>query len=83
MHILPYLGGKRLDKIKPLDIDNLYNLLSTKLTNRRDEYGNFKTLSHTSIHRVHEICLTMLQDRIWFLIILAKRLLNLNIEELK
>lgn len=55
MHILPYLGGKRLDKIKPLDIDNLYNLLSTKLTNRKDENGNFKTLSPASIHRVHEI----------------------------
>lgn len=55
MHILPYLGGKRLDKIKPLDIDNLYNLLSTKLTNRKDEDGKFKTLSLTSIHRVHEI----------------------------
>ena len=23
-HILPYLGSKRLDKIKPLDIDKLY-----------------------------------------------------------
>lgn len=55
MHILPYLGGKRLDKIKPLDIDNLYNFLSTKLTNRKDASGNFKTLSPTSIHRVHEI----------------------------
>lgn len=54
-HILPYIGSKRLDKIKPLDIDNLYNLLSTKLTNRKDENGNFKTLSPTSIHRVHEI----------------------------
>jgi len=55
MHILPYLGGKRLDKIKPLDIDNLYNFLSTKLTNRKDESGNFNPLSPTSIHRVHEI----------------------------
>lgn len=29
-HILPYLGNKRLDKIKPLDLDNLYNFLLTK-----------------------------------------------------
>ncbi len=55
MHILPCLCGKRLDKIKPLDIDNLYKFLFTKLTNRMDEAGNFKTLSPTSIHRVHEI----------------------------
>lgn len=54
-HILPYLGSKRLDKIKPLDIDNLYNILSTKLTNRKDENGNFKPLSPASIHRAHEI----------------------------
>ena len=54
-HILPYLGSKRLDKIKPLDIDNLYNILSTKLTNRKDENGNLKTLSPASIHRAHEI----------------------------
>lgn len=54
-HILPYLGSKRLDKIKPLDIDNLYNFLLTKPTNRKDEFGNFKTLSPASVHRVHEI----------------------------
>ena len=55
MHILPYLGTKRLDKIKPLDLDNLYNFLSTKPTNRKDEFGNFRTLSPASVHRVHEI----------------------------
>lgn len=55
MHILPYLGSKRLDKIKPLDLDNLYNFLLTKPTNRKDEFGNFKTLSSASVHRVHEI----------------------------
>lgn len=55
MHILPYLGSKRLDKIKPLDLDNLYNFLLTKPTNRKDEFGNFKTLSPASVHRVHEI----------------------------
>lgn len=55
MHILPYLGSKRLDKIKPLDLDNLYNYLLTKPTNRKDELGNFKTLSPASVHRVHEI----------------------------
>lgn len=58
-HILPYLGSKRLDKIKPLDIDNLYNMLSTKLTNRKDVNGNFKPLSPASIHRVHEIISSM------------------------
>jgi len=55
MHILPYLGTKRLDKIKPLDLDNLYNFLLTKTTNRKDEEGNFKTLSAASVHRIHEI----------------------------
>jgi integrase len=54
-HILPYLGSKRLDKIKPLDLDNLYNFLLTKPTNRKDNLGNFKTLSPASVHRVHEI----------------------------
>ncbi len=61
-HILPYLGSKRLDKIKPLDIDTLYNFLLTKKTNRRDESGNFKTLSPTSIHRVHEILSKIFND---------------------
>lgn len=61
-HILPYLGSKRLDKIKPLDIDNLYNFLLTKQTNRKDEFGNFKTLSPTSVHRVHEILSKMFND---------------------
>lgn len=55
MHILPYLCTKRLDKIKPLDLDNLYNFLSTKTTNRKDEFGKYKTLSPASVHRVHEI----------------------------
>lgn len=59
MHILPYLGHKRLDKITPFDIDNLYNLLANKLTNRKDENGNYKTLSPASIHRVHEIISSM------------------------
>lgn len=59
MHILPYLGNKRLDKITPFDIDSLYNLLANKLTNRKDENGNYKTLSPTSIHRVHEIISSM------------------------
>lgn len=54
-HILPYLGNKRLDKIKPLDLDNLYNFLLTKQTNRKDKDGNYKTLSPTSVHKVHEI----------------------------
>lgn len=54
-HILPYLGNKRLDKIKPLDLDNLYNFLLTKPTNRKDKDGNYKTLSPASVHRVHEI----------------------------
>jgi integrase len=54
-HILPYLGSKRLDKIKPLDLDNLYNFLLTKPTNKKDNLGNFKTLSPASVHRVHEI----------------------------
>ena len=54
-HILPYLGNKRLDKIKPLDLDNLYNFLLTKQTNRKDKDGNYKTLSPASVHRVHEI----------------------------
>lgn len=54
-HILPYLGNKRLDKIKPLDLDNLYNFLLTKQTNRKDKDGNYKTLSPVSVHRVHEI----------------------------
>lgn len=34
----------------------------TKLTNRKDEYGNFKTLSPTSIHRVHEIFSSMFNN---------------------
>lgn len=55
LHILPYLGNKRLDKIKPLDIDRLYNFLLQKPTNRKDSNGNYKTLSPTSVHRVHEI----------------------------
>lgn len=59
MHILPYLGHKRLDKITPFDIDSLYNLLANKLTNRKDENGNYKTLSPASIHRVHEIISSM------------------------
>lgn len=59
MHILPYLGYKRLDKITPFDIDSLYNLLANKLTNRKDEKGNYKTLSPASIHRVHEIISSM------------------------
>lgn len=54
-HILPYLGNKRLDKIKPLDLDNLYNFLLTKQTKRKDKDGNYKTLSPTSVHKVHEI----------------------------
>ena len=54
-HILPYLGNKRLDKIKPLDLDNLYNFLLTKPTNRKDKNGNYKTLSPASVHRAHEI----------------------------
>lgn len=62
MHILPYLGSKRIDKIKPLDIDNLYNLLLEKLTNRKDEFGNFKTLSPTTVHRIHEILSKMFND---------------------
>ena len=69
LHILPYLGSKRIDKIKPLDIDNLYNLLLEKLTNRKDEFGNFKTLSPTSVHRVHEILSKIFNDAIrWDLI---------------
>ena len=59
MHILPYLGSKRLDKITPYDIDILYNTLANKLTNRKDENGNYKTLSLTSIHRIHEILSSM------------------------
>lgn len=59
MHILPYLGHKRLDKITPFDIDSLYNLLANKLTNRKDENGNYKTLSPASIHRIHEIISSM------------------------
>ena len=59
MHILPYLGSKRLDKITPYDIDILYNTLANKLTNRKDENGNYKTLSSTSIHRIHEILSSM------------------------
>ena len=59
MHRLPYLGHKRLDKITPFDIDSLYNLLANKLTNRKDENGNYKTLSPASIHRVHEIISSM------------------------
>lgn len=59
IHILPYLGHKRLDKITPFDIDSLYNLLANKLTNRKDENGNYKTLSPASIHRVHEIISSM------------------------
>lgn len=55
MHILPYLGHMRLDKIQPFDIDKLYNELLEKPTNRKDEHGNFKTLSPASVHRVHEI----------------------------
>lgn len=55
LHILPYLGNKRLDKISPFDIDSLYNFLLTKPTNRKDKDGKFKTLSATSVHRIHEI----------------------------
>lgn len=69
MHILPYLGNKRLDKIKPLDLDNLYNFLLTKTTNRKDEFGNYKTLSPTSVHRVHEILSSMFNNALrWNLI---------------
>ena len=59
IHILPYLGHRRIDKITPFDIDNLYNLLANKFTNRKDENGNYKTLSPASIHRVHEILSSM------------------------
>lgn len=62
LHILPSLGNKRLDKIRPIDIDNLYNFLLTKPTNRKDKDGNFKTLSSTSVHRVHEILSKMFND---------------------
>lgn len=68
-HILPYLGSKRLDKIKPLDIDNLYNFLATKHTNRKDKNGNFKTLSPASVHRVHEILSSIFNNALrWDLI---------------
>ena len=36
-------------------MDNLYNFLLTKPTNRKDKDGNYKTLSPASVHRVHEI----------------------------
>ena len=59
MHILPYLGHMRLDKIQPFNIDKLYNKLLKKPTNRKDKNGNFKTLSPASVHRVHEILSSM------------------------
>lgn len=69
MHILPYLGSKRLDRIKPLDLDNLYNFLLTKRTNRKDELGKFKTLSPASVHRVHEILSSIFNNALrWDLI---------------
>ena len=60
MHILPYLGSKRLDKITPYDINKLYNDLSQKLTtNKKDNNGNIKTLSFSTIGKVHEILSVM------------------------
>ena len=64
LHILPYLGSKRLDKIKTLDIDNLYNFLATKPINRKDKDGNIKTLSPSTIHKVHEILSVMFNTAI-------------------
>ena len=69
-HILPYLGNKRLDKIKPFDLDNLYNFLLTKPTNRKDKDGNYKTLSPASVHRVHEILSSIFSNALrWDLVL--------------
>ena len=69
LHILPYLGNKRLDKITPLDLDKLYITLSNKLSNRKDKYGNYTTLSPTTIHRVHEVLSSMFSTALkWDLI---------------
>lgn len=69
IHILPYLGSKRLDKITPFDIDKLYNFLLNKPTNRKDSNGNHKTLSPTSVHRMHEILSKLFNDALrWDLV---------------
>lgn len=54
LHILPYLGSKRIDKITPFDIEKLYNELSKKPINRKNSNGSYITMSPTTIHRIHE-----------------------------
>ena len=59
MHIIPYLGNKRADKITPYDIDNLYNKLLEKPSSRKNKNGDTTTLSPTTVHRVHEVLSSM------------------------
>ncbi len=69
LHILPYLGNMRLDKITPFHIDTLYNKLAKKPINRKDDTGNYKTMSQTTIQRVHEVLSGLFSDALrWNLV---------------
>lgn len=69
MHILPYLGNKRADKITTYDIDNLYNILQEKSSSRKSKNGETSNLSPTTVHRVHEVLSSMFSSALrWNLV---------------
>ncbi len=73
--ILPYLGHFKLDKIKPTDIMQFYDLLSkdTQIVRRKNNNGKKtgKPLSSKTIAEHHRLLHAMLQKAVYWQLILA------------
>ena len=55
IHIIPYIGDKRLKDITPITIQKLVNYLKDKDSCRHDSDGNIVKLSNTTIRHVFNI----------------------------